>query len=135
MVISLASYSKECKFKSYFQFLYKKREYISKVEFLFCIRKVVSSNLTTSKKKLNMKSLIIKDKNNRIYIKHEALLLKDKKNLFKIKRYKKKIQITIIKNRCVFSGKGKSVFSKYKISRIFFKELSATLQINNVYKQ
>ena len=112
------------KFKSCKQYFWG---YSSMVEQLLCKQKVISSSLITSTIKQIMKSKIFKDKYNRIYFSKEKELIiirfKSlpgiiKKNTF----FKKKVFFSQLKNRCILTSRSRSIFSKFRSSRILVLE-------------
>jgi len=87
-----------------------------------------------------MKSKIFKDKYNRIYFSKEKELIiirfKSlpgiiKKNTF----FKKKVFFSQLKNRCILTSRSRSIFSKFRSSRIVFRNYALIGKINNVIKQ
>lgn len=54
--------------------------------------------------------------------------------LFSPSSKRRRISLVKIKNRCVLSGRSKSVFRFYKISRICFRELASNGLISGVSK-
>lgn len=92
-----------------------------------------------------MKYLIIKDKKRRILVKKyelKRLVLKsiilDKTLNLSIRensynsllKLKNDTALSRIKNRCIISGRSKSIFSKYKLSRFIFKMLFTSKQLS-----
>lgn len=92
-----------------------------------------------------MKYLIRKDKKRRILVKKyelKRLVLKSiisDQNLALIIRensynalvkLKNNTALSRIKNRCIVSGRSKSIFSKYKVSRFTFKMLFTSKQLS-----
>nr|YP_009118130.1 ribosomal protein S14 [Stachyamoeba lipophora]AJF22934.1 ribosomal protein S14 [Stachyamoeba lipophora] len=51
-----------------------------------------------------------------------------------LKKKKKKLLSTKLKNRCVISGRTKSVYSYFKLTRMLFKNLATTSNLNGVKK-
>jgi len=87
-----------------------------------------------------MKSKITKDRYNRVFfIKEIELIIKDYTKLPKQVQsnsiFQKKIFISKLKNRCIFSNKSRSVFVKYRLSRIFFRDFALLGKLTNVKKQ
>lgn len=86
-----------------------------------------------------MKYLIVKDKKRRIFFEQEEIkrislkiLSKDKRIkklnrfLFRLKLsdfFKKNMSKTRIKNRCLFTGRGRSTFRYFRMSRLHIREL------------
>ena len=87
-----------------------------------------------------MKSKINKDKYNRIFfIKEIELIIKNYIQLpvgvQSNSIFQKKIFISKLKNRCIFSSRSRSVFVKFRLSRIFFREFALLGKLTSVKKQ
>lgn len=89
---------------------------------------------------LNMKSKVSNDRYLRVFFSKEIQLMLYRYIRFpeKIKNnciFQKKVFISQIRNRCIFSSKSRSVFSKFRSSRIFFRQYILAGKINCVKKQ
>jgi len=86
-----------------------------------------------------MKNIYWKDKNNRILYKsiekkrvilkkiYEELKLSKKTRLhafYNLKNINKKSSITVLNNRCLLTNRGRSVYKKFKLSRLMFRDLA-----------
>lgn len=81
-------------------------------------------------KKNEYKSLIYKSIVSNIYIPINV-----REHIFNILlKYKKNNKI-LIHNRCVYSNRARSIFTKYKVSRLVFKRLVLLGKIMGVYKK
>lgn len=70
------------------------------------------------------------------FLKNREISLKLKEHVFLIlKKFPNKSSKCKVNNRCVFSNRSKSVFKRYKLSRIFLKKLTSEIKLFGVYKK
>lgn len=96
-----------------------------------------------------MKSLILKDKKRRkLYAQYEKkkyILKYIKNNLILQKKFREKAQIklflfprnssiTRIRNRCILTNRSRSIYRKFKFSRLMFRKLALNGKIPGVRK-
>jgi succinate dehydrogenase (ubiquinone) iron-sulfur subunit len=87
---------------------------------------MINSIERDKKKRIQYKKNEIKRKILNSLLKNENLAKITKKKLREtLSQLNRNSSITRIKNRCMFTGRGKGIYSKLKLSRITFKEMAA----------
>ena len=88
------------------------------------------------KRRYLVKKYEVKRKYLKILIKNKNLSEENRlEALKKLQQLPRNSAITRVKNRCVISNRSRFIFNKYKISRIIFKQLVSSCEINGVYKK
>ena len=86
----------------------------------------VRQNFIFSEFKLNLLRIILTNKKLNLNIRFNAFKL--------INQYLSKTSISKINNKCILSGRSRSIFRNFKLSRIKIRELTSKGQINGLQK-
>ena len=86
----------------------------------------IRQNFIFSEFKLNLLKIIFTNKKLSFNIRFNAYKL--------INQYLSKVSISKINNKCILSGRSRSIFRSFKLSRIKIRELTSKGQINGLQK-